>query len=334
MSFSDDESVSSESTSDSRRHARLHGGQRNIVNNKKKVNKSSERPTQIDILSDCTHNKNYDDKNCEFDEEEEKLQLVYRNNEKEDSNENTQNIVRRELKNRVWPHVKFVDSDTLKMQELFEQGNILNELLIGMNKTSYSKCERARFWNTYRPLVVESMSILKSTTSNYMRMTVLKGKNIFINKFKNILMNYLNMLVVLVELKGEDEEISNCEEFSLGSQGTTGTISTTTSTSQESESPHKESASNTLQSELEATNASNPVYTEMEDTTEDICTNRSNSLKDVIDLTNQEWKEPSTKVSEMNDQEKMIELIKRVCGKRIEDFVLFVSKDLCNECCF
>jgi hypothetical protein len=177
MESSDNESDNSLSTSDSKRHARLCRLRK--ANNRKKVNIKKKKPKLTE-----TDDNSYVEKDSVFSgEEDEKLQLIYRNNEKEDTNDNTQNIVRRELKNRVWPHVKFVDNNALKMQDLFEQGNILNELLIGMNKTSYSKCERAKFWNTYRQVVVENMSTLKSTAANCMRMTVLKGMNKFITKF-------------------------------------------------------------------------------------------------------------------------------------------------------
>jgi hypothetical protein len=84
-------------------------------------------------------------------------------------------MVKREVKKRIWPTLKFADLDILKTQGLFEKGNVLNELLIGLNKTGSTKCERARFWNTYVQDVIETLSVLKSTASNNVRISVLKG---------------------------------------------------------------------------------------------------------------------------------------------------------------
>ena len=90
---SDNESKNSQSTSDSKRHARLFGGQNA---NRKKVNNKKKKPKQIVILSEPPNdNCDYERDSVLFDEEDEKLQLIYRNDEKEDMNDNMQNIVRR-----------------------------------------------------------------------------------------------------------------------------------------------------------------------------------------------------------------------------------------------
>jgi len=165
-----------------------------------------------------------------------------------------------------------------------------------------------------------------------MRMTVLKGKNKFITKFKHFSISFLKLLFY-IELKGEDEEISG-DDSSFRSHGTTATkesrISLQSSSRTSSNGSVNQNASNPLQSEVEASttaidsnNALNPVQTEMEAAESPpvlmIAPKDSNPLQGERELLyDQDWKEPHIEVSEMTKQEKMIELIKRVCGKRID----------------
>jgi len=119
-------------------------------------------------------------------------------------------------------------------------------------------------------------------------------------------------------LKGEChiEDLSD-ENSSVRSQGTNSFSSGTTNSGSVNQN-----ATDAQHSELEAStaainsnNASNPVLHPVVLTPKD-----SNPLQGEMELLYEEdWMEPLIEVSEMTKQEKMIELIKRVCGKRIDE---------------
>ena len=149
---------------------------RQNMSNSDEVSEYDDNNIQLNSNSQNNYNDgdDYDDDDDD-DEEETNLQLIYRNNEKEQVNINTKNMVKREVKKRIWPSLKFADLDSLKSQGLFEKGNVLHELLIGLNKAGNTNCEKARFWNTYVQDVIETLSVLKSTASNNVRISILKG---------------------------------------------------------------------------------------------------------------------------------------------------------------
>ena len=79
--------------------------------------------------------------------EEEELIRTYKHRlEKEEEAHRKEQVINI-IKQRIWPTTKFSTSRIIEDTELMEEGNLLSEILHGMNLTNYSKTRRARFWS-------------------------------------------------------------------------------------------------------------------------------------------------------------------------------------------
>ena len=84
------------------------------------------------------------------------------------------------IKQRIWPTTKFSTSQIIEDTELMEEGNLLSDMLHGMNLTNYSKTRRARFWNTYGKYILPELSKHRCNIQHRMKQYVVKGENIII----------------------------------------------------------------------------------------------------------------------------------------------------------
>jgi hypothetical protein len=109
-----------------------------------------------------------------------RLNQIYKQNLKEELNLNTRDLVRKEIRKRIWSNTKFTNMDIVNNVCLTEEGTFLNEILIGLNKLQYSECERLMFWNRYGKEVVDMLATIRCNVSTMMKAGVLKGEIFFI----------------------------------------------------------------------------------------------------------------------------------------------------------
>jgi hypothetical protein len=109
------------------------------------------------------------------DGESERLNKIYQNNIMEELNENTRDMVRQEIKKRIWPYTKFTTLELVKGVDLNEEGTFLYEVLVGLNRLRSSKCDKLMFWNRYGREVVEVLTNLKCNVGTGVKGAVVKG---------------------------------------------------------------------------------------------------------------------------------------------------------------
>ena len=112
--------------------------------------------------------------------EEEELIRIYRHHLEEEEDAHKKEQVINIIKQRIWPTTKFSTSRIIEDTELMEEGNLLSEILHGMNLTNYSKTRRARFWNTYGKYILPELSKHRCNIQHRMKQYVVKGEMIII----------------------------------------------------------------------------------------------------------------------------------------------------------
>jgi hypothetical protein len=109
------------------------------------------------------------------DGESERINKIYQNNIMEELNENTRDMVRQEIKKRIWPDTKFTTLELVKGVDLNEDGTFLHEVLVGLNRLRTSKCNKLMFWNRYGREVVDVLTNLKCNVGTGIKGAVVKG---------------------------------------------------------------------------------------------------------------------------------------------------------------
>jgi hypothetical protein len=105
-----------------------------------------------------------------------RLNQIYKNNLKEELNNNTRDLVRKEIRKRIWMNTKFTTMDIVNSVSLTDEGTFLYEILIGLNKLQYSECERLMFWNRYGKEVVDMLASIRCNVTTMIKSGVLKGE--------------------------------------------------------------------------------------------------------------------------------------------------------------
>jgi len=91
----------------------------------------------------------------------ESVNRVYQLNDMMDHDDHVYNMVKKQIKERIWPYTKFTTIDIIHENEWNEEGNYLHHILKGMNLLSYSRVQRVRFWLRYGKVVLEVLSACK-----------------------------------------------------------------------------------------------------------------------------------------------------------------------------
>ena len=81
-------------------------------------------------------------------------------------------IVRKAIKENIWPTTKFTKMAILNDIELMEEGNFLNEILNSLNFLSFGKIKRSIFCNRYGKKIVEVLSSKKFNATEVMKKNI------------------------------------------------------------------------------------------------------------------------------------------------------------------
>ena len=106
----------------------------------------------------------------------EELNRVYRLNIMIDQDDHMYDMVRKVIKESIWPYTKFTSMQLINEIEMYDEGNYLHELLDGMNLLSYNKVKRVKFWLRYGKVVMEILSACKCNAASGMKKDIVCGK--------------------------------------------------------------------------------------------------------------------------------------------------------------
>ena len=106
----------------------------------------------------------------------EELNRVYRLNIMIDQDDHMYDMVRKVIKESIWPYTKFTSMQLINEIEMYDEGNYLHELLDGMNLLSYNKVKRVKFWLRYGKVVLEILSACKCNAASGMKKDIVCGK--------------------------------------------------------------------------------------------------------------------------------------------------------------
>ena len=84
--------------------------------------------------------------------------------------------VKKTIRERIFPMIKFVDNDILKTIKLREHNNIIHFMLQDLNRLDDDDVKRAKFWLAYQKEIKTVLTTRKTEVSNQMKDTVLTGR--------------------------------------------------------------------------------------------------------------------------------------------------------------
>ena len=108
------------------------------------------------------------------------LSRIFQLNETEQLNNCVLFQVRRTVRERIFPFLKFCNETVLRMVKLDEKDNLLHLLLADLNRLDDDLNTRARFWLTYKNEIKNILIVRKTEVSNMMKVMVFDGKYIMI----------------------------------------------------------------------------------------------------------------------------------------------------------
>ena len=132
--------------------------------------------SSYDSESDESSNNKSHYSTTEDEEREDEVCLVFKNNEMEEENECVLFQVRKTIRDRIFPIIKFCNEAVLRQVRLNEENNILHILLANLNRLDDSLVERARFWMRYKNEIKKVITIRKTEVLNHMKEVVYNGK--------------------------------------------------------------------------------------------------------------------------------------------------------------
>jgi len=106
----------------------------------------------------------------------EEINRVYRLNIMIDQDDHMYNMVRKVIKESIWPYTKFTSKQVMNEMEMYEEGNYLHELLDGMNLLSYNKVKRLKFWLRYGKVVLDVLSACKCNAASGLKKDIVCGE--------------------------------------------------------------------------------------------------------------------------------------------------------------
>jgi hypothetical protein len=106
----------------------------------------------------------------------ETVNRIYQLNDKMEHDDHVYIMVKKQIKERIWPYTKFTSSDIINETEWDEEGNYLHQILTGMNLLSYNRVQRVRFWLRYGKVVLEVLSACKCNVAGGIKKCVVQRK--------------------------------------------------------------------------------------------------------------------------------------------------------------
>ena len=102
--------------------------------------------------------------------------LVFQQNIMEQKSECVYYQVRKTIRERIFPIMKFCNDSVLRRIELNEKNNILHMMLADLNRLDENEVNWAKFWLRYRGEIKSILTIRKTEVSNNIKEVVYNGK--------------------------------------------------------------------------------------------------------------------------------------------------------------
>ena len=97
-------------------------------------------------------------------------------NDKMEHDDDIYDMVKKQIKEQIWPYTKFSTIDIINETEWNEEGNYLHHILKGMNLLSYNRVQQVRFWLRYGKVVLEVLSSCKCNVASGIKKSVVQRK--------------------------------------------------------------------------------------------------------------------------------------------------------------
>ena len=97
---------------------------------------------------------------------------IFQQNIKEEKNQMTVLQIRRTVRDKIFPYLKFTNEFVLRQMKLREENNMVHYLLQDLNRLDDDDISRAKFWLTYKSEVKSVLTTRKTEVSNQMKAVV------------------------------------------------------------------------------------------------------------------------------------------------------------------
>lgn len=98
---------------------------------------------------------------------------IFQQNIKEQKNQMTVLQIRRTVREKIFPFMKFTNDYVLRKMKLREHNNMVHFLLQDLNRLDDDDISRAKFWLTYKNEVKSVLTTRKTEVANQMKIEVL-----------------------------------------------------------------------------------------------------------------------------------------------------------------
>ena len=108
-------------------------------------------------------------------------------------------MVKKCIKENVWPHVKFLTDNSLKKMAITDKNNphtVINILLSHTRKERLTDAYRFRFWKRYGPMVQRDLNKMKTVCTQKMKAKLMAGMLIF-SYYSSCIVPHLILVFVL-----------------------------------------------------------------------------------------------------------------------------------------
>ena len=105
---------------------------------------------------------------------------IFQQNIKEEKNQMTVLQIRRTVREKIFPFMKFTNEYVLRQMKLREPNNMVYYLLQDLNRFDDDDISRAKFWLTYKNEVKSVLTTRKTEVANQMKAVVVNCKYYFI----------------------------------------------------------------------------------------------------------------------------------------------------------
>ena len=101
---------------------------------------------------------------------------IFQQNIKEEKNQMTVLQIRRTVREKIFPFMKFTNEYVLRQMKLRESDNMVHLLLQDLNRLDDNDISRAKFWLSYKNEVRTVITTRKTEVTNQMKSTVVHCK--------------------------------------------------------------------------------------------------------------------------------------------------------------
>ena len=102
--------------------------------------------------------------------------IIFQTHQMEEENSCILYQVRKTIRERIFPLLKFCTESVLQQVKLNERNNILHMSLADLNRLDNSSSDRARFWIRYKGEIRSVLCTRRTEVSNNIKETVLNGE--------------------------------------------------------------------------------------------------------------------------------------------------------------